>query len=119
MSNKMSLRFTILCILATVTSSTVYAEALLTEPLDNNITTHKKQPRPIGTAVTGAGNVTPIVRSGDAPQIMSCWQFGNLLIEQPVVAPKEKSADTRTIHNPQTGKDMLAIDFKNAFCFIR
>lgn len=115
---KLFSKFTMLFFL-TIFYSLTYAETLITEPLDKDAATQKKQSKPLGTAVSGAGNVTPIIRSGDAPQVMSCWQYGKLILEQPIVPPKEKSNDIRMLHNPQTGKEVLAYDFKSAFCFIK
>jgi hypothetical protein len=108
-----------LCLFATVISSVTYAEALLNDPSDKNYTTQKKQPKPLGTAVSGAGNVTPIVNSANVPQIMTCWQYGKLILEQPVIPPKDKATDILMLHNPQSGKEILAIDFKSAFCLIK
>lgn len=100
-------------------SSTAYAGALISDPVEKNSPVTKKQSAPIGTAITGAGNVTPIISHADAPQKMSCWQYGKLIFEQPVIAPKDKVTDMRLLHNPDTDETMLLFDFKTAFCLIK
>ena len=99
--------------------TSAYAETLITEPLEKNIASQKKQSKPIGTAVSGAGNVTPIHKLAEAPQTMSCWQYGKLILEQSVIAPRDKVTDVRLLHHPDTGVEMLAFDFHNAFCFVK
>jgi len=99
--------------------STAHAGALLTDPLEKSVAPTKKPNTPIGTAVTGAGNVSPITTSAEAPQKMTCWQYGKLILEQTVVAPKDKVIDVRLLESPDRGATMQAFDFKNAFCFIK
>jgi hypothetical protein len=96
-----------------------YAGALLSDPTEKNVPVVKKKSTPIGTAVTGAGNVTPISNHSDLPQKMSCWQYGKLIFEQSAIAPKDKVTDMRLLHNPDTGESMLLFDFKTAFCIIK
>jgi len=95
------------------------AGALLTDPSEPNIPAPKKQTEPMGTAVTGADNVTPILKEPHLPQKFSCWQNGELILEQAVIAPRGKVNDLRLLQSPFRGVDMLAFDFKNAFCFIK
>lgn len=99
-------------------SHAVYAGASLSDPMEKDVPA-KKRATAIGTAVTGAGNVTPIVKPGEAPQRMSCWQYGKLIFEQAVIAPDIKVTDARVFQNPETGEKMLAFDYINAFCFIK
>lgn len=80
----------------------------------------------IGTAVSDVGNVTPISSSGNAPQMLRCWQQGILIMEQPVDAPTAAAAGSpaeekvqRLFRNPDMSAEMLSFDFKNAFCFIK
>ena len=96
-----------------------YAGASLSDPLEKNVPVTKKQATPIGTAVAGAGNVTPIAGVASAAQKMSCWQYGKLILEQPVVVPKDKVTDMRLLHNPETREQMMLFDFKTAFCIIK
>jgi hypothetical protein len=98
---------------------TANAGALFTDPVEKNPPAIKKQTSPIGTAVTGAGNVTPLTKNPDVLQKMTCWQYGKLIFEQTVIAPKDKVTDMRLLENPENGEVMLAFDFKNAFCFIK
>ena len=100
-------------------SNSANAEALLSDPLEKNVSITKKQNSPIGTAVTGAGNVTPIAKVADAPQKMSCWQYGKLILEQTVIAPKDKITDMRMLYNPETKEKMILFDYKTAFCIIK
>lgn len=108
-----------LAILATTVSSISSAGARLDEPYEKSSPAPKKQNEPMGTAVSGAGNVTPIVKGDKRVQKMSCWQNGELILEQSVIAPKDKVTDMRLLQNPAKDLDMLAFDFKNAFCFIK
>ena len=96
-----------------------YAGASLSDPLEKNVPVTKKLTTPIGTAVTGAGNVTPIVVVASGAQKMNCWQYGKLILEQTVIAPKDKITDMRMLHNPETGEQMMLFDFKTAFCIIK
>lgn len=96
-----------------------YAGTLFSEPLDENVHVAEKHQTPIGTAVTGTSNITPIIKTTETPQKISCWQYGKLIMEQPVIAPKNKITDSRLLHNPETGAEILALDFKNAFCLIK
>ncbi len=106
-------------IFLTLSISTVAtAGALFTDPLES-APAPTKRTEPMGTAVGGTGNVTPIVRSSQSPQKISCWQNGELILEQSVIAPKDKVTDIRLLHSTKSGVDMLAFDFKNAFCFIK
>ena len=73
----------------------------------------------MGTAVGGTGNTTPVAMDTPIAQKISCWQNGELIFEQPVLAPKDKVTDIRLLHNPIKNADMIALDFKNAFCFIK
>lgn len=112
-------RITPLLTILLVFSITANAGALLSDPGEKSAPPAKKQTTPIGTAVTGAGNVTPIISVAEAPQKMSCWQYGKLILEQTVIAPKDKITDMRLLHNPETGEKMLLFDFKTAFCIIK
>lgn len=98
---------------------TSYAEALLADPLEKSSLPAKEQIIPLGTAVTGAGNVTPIAGKADMPQKMSCWQYGKLIFEHNVIPSKEKMANIRLLQNPETGVKMQFFDFKTAFCLIK
>lgn len=80
----------------------------------------------IGTAVSDVGNVTPILDSAQASQMIRCWQNGILIMEQPVVGPSAVAVGSpaeekilRLFHNPGTSAVMQSFDFKNAFCFIK
>ena len=95
-----------------------YAGALISDANDQNVPVAKKQSTPIGTAVSGAGNVTPI-NHAESPQKMSCWQYGKLILEQTVIAPKDKVTDMRLLHNPESDEKILLLDFKTAFCVIK
>lgn len=108
-----------LIFLASLVSTTSTAGALFVDPLEKNTPAPTKRSEPMGTAVGGAGNVTPL--SGDAKQTqkLSCWQNGDLIFELPVIAPKDKVTDIRLLRSTKSGIDMLALDFKNAFCFIK
>lgn len=112
-------RVSLLSIPILVFSISANAGALLSDPGEKSAPPAKKQSSPIGTAVTGAGNVTPIISVAEAPQKISCWQYGKLILEQTVIAPKDKITDMRLLHNPETGDKMLLFDFKTAFCFIK
>lgn len=109
---------TLILLVSTVSTSSI-AGALLEDPLDKNLPIPKIRPEPMGTAVGGTGNVTPITRSYQVPQKISCWQNGELIFEQSVIAPKDKITDMRLLQSPKSGVEMLALDFKNAFCFIK
>jgi hypothetical protein len=100
-------------------STPAYAGALLSNPNEKNSPPINTQTAPIGTAITDAGNTTPITNNTDAPQKLSCWQYGKLILEQTVIAPKDKVTDMRLLRNPETGEKMLFLDFKTALCFIK
>lgn len=119
MQLKTRVKFSMLIMLVCAVSISAYAGALLSDPAEKIQPAPKKQPTTIGTAVTGAGNVTPIVSHANAPQKMSCWQYGKLIFEQTVIAPKDKVTDMRLLHNPETGEVVLLFDFKTAFCLIK
>ena len=108
-----------MCLITAGSFTSAYAEALITDPVEMNKTTLKKPSKPIGTAVPGAGNVTPINKPAEITQKMTCWQFGKLIFEQAVIAPRDKVTDVRLLYHPDTGVEMLAFDFQNAFCFIK
>ena len=105
--------------MASATVPTSIAGALLSDPSEANFVSPKKRAEPMGTAVGGTGNVTPVAKEHKSPQKISCWQNGELILEQSVIAPKDKVTDYRLLHSPTRGTDMLAFDFKNAFCFIK
>lgn len=81
--------------------------------------------KPIGTAVSDVGNITPISDSAQASQMIRCWQNGVLIMEQPVVGSsaavgsQAEEKVLRLFHNPETSAVMQSFDFKNAFCFIK
>ena len=119
MQLKTCVKFSTLFILACTVSISAFAGASLADPNEKAQPALKKQFSAIGTAVTGAGNVTPIVNQANAPQKMSCWQYGKLIMEQTVIAPRDKVTDMRLLQNPDTGEMMLLFDFKTAFCLIK
>lgn len=100
-------------------SVTAYAGALISDPVEKNASPAKERPTPIGTAVTGAGNVTPIVSSTDTTQRLSCWQYGKLIFEQAAIPPKDKMANIQILQNPDSGEKMIFFDFRTAFCLIK
>ena len=108
----------LLLIFAAVVSTSATAGALIADPAEK-IPTLKKHAEPMGTAVGGTGNTTPVARDTPIAQKISCWQNGELIFEQSVLAPKDKVTDIRLLHNPTKNADMIALDFKNAFCFIK
>lgn len=99
-------------------ATTASAGALISDPTDK-VLAPKKHIETMGTAVGGTGNTTPIAKDNSASQKISCWQNGELIFEHSVVAPKDKVTDVRLLHNPAKHTDMIALDFKNAFCFIK
>ena len=110
--------YALLLFFAVIVSTPAAAGALIADPAEK-IPTPKKHTEPMGTAVGGTGNTTPIARDTPTSQRISCWQNGELIFEQPVLAPKDKVVDIRLLHNPIKNADMIALDFKNAFCFIK
>lgn len=119
-SRKKNYIWIVLLIISGMSNSILsYAGASLSDPLEKSVPVIKKQATPIGTAVTGAGNVTPIAGVASAAQKMNCWQYGKLILEQTVIAPKDKITDMRMLHNPETGEQMMLFDFKTAFCIIK
>jgi hypothetical protein len=100
-------------------STVSYAGALLDDPLEKSSPALKKRTEPMGTAVGGAGNVTPIVKEPKLIQKITCWQNGELILEHAVIAPKDKVTDMRLLPSHASSPEMLAMDFKNAFCFIK
>ena len=113
------LTYVALVFLVSGVSTASVAGALFADPLEKNTPAPVKRAEPMGTAVGGTGNVTPHSAGSKLPQKISCWQNGELILEQPVIAPKDKVTDIRLLHSPKNGIDMLAFDFKNAFCFIK
>ena len=106
-------------LLATIASTASIGGALLANPLEKNVPAPAKRTEAMGTAVGGAGNVTPLTGDSKYPQKLSCWQNGELILDLPVIAPRNKVTDLRLLHSAKHGGDMVALDFKNAFCFIK
>lgn len=111
--------FTALVLIATFNSTATTAGALLANPLEKDTPAPAKRSETMGTAVGGTGNVTPHTGDTKLPQKLSCWQNGELILDLPVIAPKDKVTDLRLLRSTKSGVDMLALDFKNAFCFIK
>jgi hypothetical protein len=50
---------------------------------------------------------------------MRCWQDGRLILEQSVKALPADATSRRSLRDARTGSDIVAFDFRNAFCLIR
>lgn len=108
----------LICFLSTLSGMAV-AGAMFIDPLESKTQILKKHSEPMGTAVGGAGNVTPITKDPNSSKKIYCWQNGELIIEQAVIAPTDLSTDTRTLQSSSRGPEIQALDFRNAFCIIK
>ena len=97
----------------------VHAGALITDQTEQRMIIRSTTDQIIGTAIGGIENTTQTARNSGAPQRMRCWQNGMLILEQSVLAPKNKLTDYRLLQNPDKKNGILSLDFKNAFCYIK
>jgi hypothetical protein len=81
--------------------------------------TPSNERRPVGTAISGVNNATPISKQGTQALSMKCWQDGKLIIDQPVKALPADAQKNSTMTNAATGTSVYAFDFKNAMCIVK
>jgi hypothetical protein len=77
------------------------------------------QRRPVGTAISGINNSTPISKQGTQGLSMKCWQDGKLIIDQPVKALPSDAKKGHAMTSSTTGTDVYAFDFRNAMCIVK
>ena len=97
----------------------VHAGALITDQTEQRMIIRSTTDQIIGTAIGGIENTTQTARNFGAPQWMRCWQNGILILEQSVLAPKDKLTDYRLMQNPDKKNSISSLDFKNALCYIQ
>ena len=118
-SIRISARVILIAMMNALVSGTASAEALVTYEAEQSSIIRKSHDQTIGTAIGGIENVTKSGRNSGAIQKMRCWQNGILILEQTVLAPKNRLTDYRLLKNPDKNTDILALDYKNAFCYIK
>jgi hypothetical protein len=75
------------------------------------------EPKPLGTAITGAGNTIPM----EAGSTIRCWQEGRLIFEKRFSSGQELVSGTPTLHirDIASGQDVQAFTMKNALCIVK